>query len=129
MDEFMEKAWVKAIQGEPAFVGVVCIKYLVMHMSSRRGTSLKEPIMKMIGFLSWSGIRTRRTIYSCWVLPELNLNKEFPRFHGQPIGNLAKTMPLNTTLNKHIHQCARHYGVCLGRGPCTATTTPGSSPL
>ena len=31
-DEFMEKAWVKAIQGEPAFAGVVCIKYLVMRI-------------------------------------------------------------------------------------------------
>ena len=30
-DKFMEKAWAKAIQGEPAFAGVVCIKYLVMH--------------------------------------------------------------------------------------------------
>ena len=51
----MEKAWVKAIQGEPACVGVVCIKYLVMNMSSRQGTSLKEPIMKMIVFYHGPG--------------------------------------------------------------------------
>ena len=31
-DEFGEKAWVTAIQGEPAFVGVVCVKLLVMHI-------------------------------------------------------------------------------------------------
>ena len=31
-DEFKEKAWVTAIQGEPAFAGVVCIKKLVMHI-------------------------------------------------------------------------------------------------
>ena len=30
--EFMEKTWVKPIQGEPAFASVVCIKYLVMHI-------------------------------------------------------------------------------------------------
>ena len=33
------------------------------------------------------GIRIRRTIYSCWVLPQLNLNKEFPGFYGRPVGD------------------------------------------
>ena len=31
-DEFMEKAWVTAIQGEPVFTGVVCIKRLVIRI-------------------------------------------------------------------------------------------------
>ena len=34
-DKFMEKAWVKAIQGESAFAGVVCIKCLVMHIAMK----------------------------------------------------------------------------------------------
>ena len=55
------------------------------------------------------GIRTRHTIYSCWVLPELNLNKEFSRFHDQPVGNSAKLMPLDTTLNKDVHECTQRH--------------------
>ena len=57
------------------------------------------------------GIRTQRTIYSCCVLPKLNLNKEFPRFHGRPIGDSAELMPLDTTLNKDVHECARRHVV------------------
>ena len=46
-DEFKEKAWVTAIQGEPAFAGVVCIKYLVMHIVIKaryfyKGTNHKD---------------------------------------------------------------------------------------
>ena len=46
------------------------------------------------------GIRTRRTIYSCWVLPQLTLNKDFPRFDGRPVGDSAELIPLDTTFNK-----------------------------
>ena len=31
-DGFKEKAWVTVIQGEPAFVSVVCIKRLMIHI-------------------------------------------------------------------------------------------------
>ena len=31
----MENAWVKAIQGEPVFAGVVRIEYLVMHIVNK----------------------------------------------------------------------------------------------
>ena len=106
-DEFMEKAWVTAIQGEPAFAGVVCIKYLVMHIVVKtrdffKGTNHEDDwlfyhdalsLLTAKDCIAWMkktlvpGIRTRRTIYSCWVLPELNLNKEFARFHGRPVGN------------------------------------------
>ena len=57
------------------------------------------------------GIRTRRTIYSCWVLPQLNLNKEFSRYDGRPVGDSAELMPLDTTLNKDVHECARRHVV------------------
>ena len=33
-----------------------------------------------------------------WVLPEFDLNKEFKRFHGRPIGNSPELMPLDCSL-------------------------------
>ena len=58
------------------------------------------------------GIRSQCTIYSCWVLPELRLNKEFLRFHCRPVGDSAELMPLDTALNKDVHECAwRHVVV------------------
>ena len=58
------------------------------------------------------GIRSQCTIYSCWVLPELDLNKEFLRFHCRPVGDSAELMPLDTALNKDVHECAwRHVVV------------------
>ena len=45
-------------------------------------------------------VRTGRTIYSFLILPQPNLNKEFPRFDGRPVSNLAKLMALDTTFNK-----------------------------
>ena len=103
----MEKPGVKAIQGEPAFAGVVCIKYLVMHIVIKTRDFIKRTnheddwlfyhnalsLMTAKDCIVWmkktlvSGIRTRRTIYSCWVLPVLNLNKELLRFHGRPVGD------------------------------------------
>ena len=56
-------------------------------------------------------IRTRRTIYSCWALPELILNKKFPWFHGRPVGDSSELMTLDTTLNKDVHECARRHVV------------------
>ena len=37
----MEEARVKAIQGDPAFAGVVCIKYLVLHIVIKMRDFLK----------------------------------------------------------------------------------------
>ena len=68
-------------------------------------------------FIAWMkktlvpGIRTQRIIYSCWVLPQLNLNAEYSRFHDQPIGDLAEIMPLDTTLNKDAHEGSRRHFV------------------
>ena len=57
------------------------------------------------------GIRTRRTIYSCWVLPQLGLNKDYLRFDGRPIGDLAEVMPLDTSLIKDVHESSRCHVV------------------
>ena len=52
-----------------------------------------------------------------------NLNKEF-----LPVGNSAKLMPLDITLNKGVHKCVRRHFLN-GRRPHTAAATPCSSPL
>ena len=55
---------------------------------------------------------TSKTIYDCWVKPELGLNAQFGKgWDNRPIGNSFELMPLDNSLNNNTIESGRLHVV------------------
>jgi hypothetical protein len=91
----------------------VCITDMVYHIYTKskelmKGTRYENDFFFYHDALSlMNAIDTKRWmadngILKHWILPELGLNAERPRYAGHPIGNSPELMPLDCSLNKDL---------------------------
>jgi hypothetical protein len=44
-----------------------------------------------------------------WILPELGLNDDIPRYSKRPVGNSPEVMNWDSSLNKDVHECINRH--------------------
>ena len=65
--------------------------------------------------------------YDKWILPVLDLNKAYSRFHGKPIGNSPEMMPLDNCLNKDLHESVTRH-VLMSKSAARKAEVPTNDP-
>jgi hypothetical protein len=133
-DEWGVEAWEVQLKKTSAFSGVACITDLVQWIASKSrdfyaGTEREDDWhfyhdalsqLTAAETIKWMKATTipgmERSIYECWIKPELDLNIDFGCYHGRPLGNTAELMPLDNSCNNDVHESGRLHVVCSRSG-------------
>ena len=128
-DEWGVESWVTFLKSTPSFSGVVCITDLVQHIAREtkefyKGTkhesdfyfyhdALKQLTHKdTVAWMKRTIVPgTSRSIYNCWIKPELGLNDCIGPGWNRPTGDCAELMPLDNSCNQDIHESAKTHVV------------------
>ena len=122
-----KEAWLAYLKGMAAFSGILCIKDMVQHITTKsrvfcNGTEHNEDwhfyhdtLTKLThaNIVMWMRativLSPTCCILNCWIKQMLNLTIDFSCFHDRPVGNLEELMPLDNLCNNEVHEFVRTY--------------------